>query len=499
MIYDYIETLISYSIKHNLIEESDRVYFKNRIIAFLNLDVLESGKDLNLGLEDIINGFCDYAILHNMINDNITERDIFDTELMGILTKRPSEVIKEFNELYKIDPIKATDYFYKYSIDTNYIRKYRIDRDLKWDRRNSKYGRIDITINLSKPEKDPKEIAKAKLMPKSNYPICLLCKENEGYKGRLNHPARSNIRLIPVKLEGEDFLMQYSPYSYYNEHAIILSSDHHPMIIDKMAIKKLLDFVTIFPHYFIGSNADLPIVGGSILAHEHFQGGRYRFAMEDAKCAYKFTIKKYPNIRAQLIKWPLSVIRIASFDKDELAECFNDILNFWINYSDEEIGIISHTNGERHNTITPIARINDDGLYELDLTLRNNRTSDEYPLGIYHPHPEYHHIKKENIGLIEVMGLAILPSRLKDELKEVKYCLLNDTDPMENEVLVKHAPWINHMKKMFKVNSDNVDKILEDEIARIFINLLEDCGVYKQTTLGINHFKMFTDKLNEII
>ena len=499
MIFDYIKTLIDYAIDKSIIEEEDRVYFTNRILSFLNIDTLKEGTNLNLSLEKIIDGFCDYAVKEGMIQDNITERDIFDTELFGIITDRPSVIAKKFYDLYKNDPKLATDFFYDYSINTNYIRKYRIDKDLKWVRSSDKYGRIDITINLSKPEKDPKEIEKAKNMPKSNYPICLLCRENEGYKGRFNHPARATIRLVPVTLQGEDFYLQYSPYSYYNEHCIVLSRDHHPMVINKDAILKLLDFITIFPHYFVGSNADLPIVGGSILAHEHFQGGRYRFAMQDAVGIYDFKLDKYPSINTKIIKWPLSVIRISSNNKDELANCFEDILNYWINYSDEECDIISHTNGVRHNTITPIARRNDDGLYELDLTLRNNRTTEDLPLGIFHPHPEYHHIKKENIGLIEVMGLAVLPSRLKDELSELRNYLINNLDVSSNESLKKHAHWVSEMRKKYTFTKENTKAILEDEIARIFLELLENCGVFKQTPDGICHFIKFVNELNKNI
>ena len=497
MIYDLIETLIDYAIKKELIDKEDVVYFKNRILDYLNLSSLKEGKVLDLSLEEIVDKFDDYAVENNFINDTVTERDIYDTELISILVDRPSNVTKKFKELYLNNAKDATDFFYKYSIDTNYIRKYRVDRDLKWTKASDKYGSVVITINLSKPEKDPKDIERQKNMPKSNYPICLLCKENEGYKGRLDHPARGNIRLIPLKLEGEDFFMQYSPYSYYNEHCIVLSSEHKPMVINEKTIAKLLDFVEYLPHYFIGSNADLPIVGGSILAHEHFQGGNFRFPMTDAKGIYDFKLAKYSDINAKIIKWPLSVIRLESKNKKSLVSAFKDIMDKWINYTDEDAFIYAYTDGVRHNTITPIARINDDGLFELDLVLRNNITTEEHPLGVFHPHQEYHHIKKENIGLIEVMGLAVLPSRLKLELEELGHYLVDGLDVRENETLLKHALWADELKKKYTFTKDNYMKILQDEIADMFLNLLEDCGVFKQTEEGLKHFKKFIEELNK--
>jgi len=497
MIYDLIETLLKHSIDNGLISPEDQIYFRNRIIAYLGLDEPNDGKVLEIPLEEILDGFCDYAVSKGLINDTVTERDLFDAELMSILTDRPSSIVKKFHELYEEDKEKATSYFYDYSIKTNYIRKYRVDKDLKWSKESDKYHRVDITINLSKPEKDPKDIARQKNMPKSNYPICLLCKENEGYKGRLNHPARGNIRLIPLKLQGEDFFFQYSPYSYYNEHAIVLSSEHKPMVINKSAVIKLLDFVEYLPHYFIGSNADLPIVGGSILAHEHFQAGRYRFPMVDADTVYEFALKGFDGVKAKIIKWPLSVIRISSKDKAILGEAFDRILQKWIGYSDEEIEIIAFTDGERHNTITPIARVNDDGDFELDLVLRNNRISEEHPLGIFHPHKEFHHIKKENIGLIEVMGLAVLPSRLKNELELLGNALVERRDIKDDPVLGKHYDWSKTLLEKHTFTKENYMDILKDDVADIFLRLLEDSGVFKQTDEGICHFIKFIDFVNE--
>ena len=497
MIYDLIETLVNYGVNKDLIAREDIIYFKNRILEFLNLDTMHEGKVLDLSLEELMDKFDDWAVEEKIINDTITERDIFDTKLISILVDRPSNVIKMFKSLYLMDKKLATDYFYQFSIDTNYIRKYRVDRDLKWSMPSDKYGSVVITINLSKPEKDPKDIERQKNMPKSNYPICLLCKENEGYAGRLNHPARGNIRLIPLKLQNEDFFLQYSPYSYYNEHCIVLSSEHKPMVINENTIAKLLDFVDYLPHYFIGSNADLPIVGGSILAHEHFQGGNYRLPMTDAKTVYEFKIKNHDDVNAKYLKWPLSVIRLESKNKESLIKAFSHIMSKWVNYSDEDAYIFAYTDGIRHNTITPIARINDKGLFELDLVLRNNITSTKHPLGVFHPHQEYHHIKKENIGLIEVMGLAVLPSRLKVELEELGHYLIDKKDVSDNDMLKKHKEWADTLLKKYTFTKDNYMKILQDEVAQIFLDLLEDCGVFKQTEEGFKHFLKFVDELNK--
>ena len=489
MIYDLVETLIQYSLEKELIEEADAPYFRNRLIHYLGLPVLKDGNALNMSLEEILEAFDNYAVEQGFINDTVTERDLYDTELMSIVTDRPSAIIKKFFDIYKEDKVKASNFFYQFSIDSNYVRKYRVDRDLKW-KVDTEYGPLDITINLSKPEKDPKDIERAKNMPKSAYPICLLCRENEGYYGRLDHPARATIRLIPMTLGGDKFFLQYSPYSYYNEHCIALSAYHMPMIINENAITKLLDFLDFLPHYFIGSNADLPIVGGSILAHEHFQGGRYTFAMTNAKTIYDFKIKGFEDVKASIVKWPLSVIRLEGKDKARLVELFSHIMDKWIHYTDEEINIIAFTDNVRHNTITPIARMNE-GNYQLDLVLRNNLTNEEYPMGIYHAHPEYHHIKKENIGLIEVMGLAVLPRRLKDEMAMLKEYLLNNKDYRQNPDLVKHADWADELKEKYQFNEKNIDDIINKEIGLVFMKVLENCGVFK----GLEQFKKFIEIL----
>ncbi len=497
MIYDLIDTLIKYALDKELIKDQDVVYFKNKIIEFLGLDEYKEGRALDISLEELCEKFDDYAVEKGIINDTVSERDIFDTRLISLLVDRPSAVIEKFYSLYNESREKATDWFYDFSMATNYVRKYRIVKDLRWTKKDDRYGRIDISINLSKPEKDPKDIERQKFLPKNNYPMCLLCKENEGYSGRLNHPARGNIRLIPFKLCGSDFFMQYSPYSYYNEHCIVLSKEHKPMVINKDVVKKLLDFVTFLPHYFIGSNAGLPIVGGSILAHEHFQGGKYRFPIQDAPVLAEVPLVNHKNVNAKLIKWPLSVIRIESADKDALADAFGDIYNVWSNYSDEEAGVFAVTDDTPHNAITPIARKNDLGLYELDVVLRNNITSEEYPMGVFHAHPEYHNIKKENIGLIEVMGLAVLPARLKTELSCLAEKLVNGEDILNDETLKKHYAWSEELKKKYKFTKENVDEILKTEVANVFFALLENCGVFKQTEKGIAQFKKFIDKVNE--
>ena len=494
MIYNLIETLIDYALIEGLIFESDVVYTKNRIAYFLHLDEVKDGEVLDLKFEDLIEAFVKYGVENNLCEDTQVSKDLFDTELMSFLTDRPSNIIDNFNSLYSLNKEEATNYFYDFSIKTNYIRKYRVDKDLKW-KTKTEYGELDITINLSKPEKDPKDIERQKNMPKTNYPICLLCKENEGYHGRLNHPARANIRLIPLKLDNEDFYMQYSPYSYYNEHCIVLSAEHHPMAIDKKCFTKLLDFIDFLPHYFVGSNADLPIVGGSILAHEHFQGGRYEFAMNKAECIYSFKVKGYENVSCELLKWPLSVIRLKSDNKEEMINLADHVLKTWIDYSDSECGIIAYTDGVRHNTITPIARSGKNGGYELDLVLRCNITTDEHPLGVFHPHKEYHHLKKENIGLIEVMGLAVLPSRLKTEIKMLSDALVNGEDISKNEVISKHNDWANELKKKYTFTKDNVEEILQEEIGKTFAKILECSGVFKQTETGIQRFKKFIETL----
>lgn len=421
--------------------------------------------------------------------NTITTKDLFDTKLMGLFCEKPSNVIKTFNTKYNQNPSYATDWFYQYSENVNYIRKERILKDIKW-KTDTKYGTLDITINLSKPEKDPRDILKAKEMSQSNYPLCALCKENEGYFGRINHPARENLRLIPIELDNEQYYLQYSPYSYYNEHAIILSEKHTPMIINKKTFKKLLDFLDLFPHYFIGSNADLGIVGGSILSHDHFQGGRFTFAMDRAKNIYETSLN---DVAISILYWPLSVIRLRSKNKEQLIELSDKILQKWIDYDNEELGITSHTDGVRHNTITPISK-KENGEYVVDLVLRCNIQTKEKPYGVFHSSEQYHHIKKENIGLIEVLGLAILPSRLKKELELIKNYLLGNDKELVPE-LEKHSIWIEKMKKQYQFNIDNVDDILKMEVGTIFMQLLEDCGVFKQNKQGIDSFISFINNV----
>ena len=442
-------------------------------------------------LPEILDRLTDTAYDRYIIkSDDIVTRDLFDTKLMGILTPKPSQVIKEFRTYYEESPKKATEFFYEFSQDTNYIRRDRVKKDMKW-KVNSPYGDIDITINLSKPEKDPKAIAAAKNAKQSSYPKCQLCMENEGYAGRMNHPARQNHRIMPLVINDSKWGFQYSPYVYYNEHCIVFNGQHVPMKIDKAAFTKLFDFVKQFPHYFLGSNADLPIVGGSILTHDHFQGGHYEFAMERAAIEKEFVIPGYEDVKAGIVHWPLSVIRIQCKDEKRLIEFADYILKKWRGYTDEEAYIFAETDGEPHNTITPIARKKGD-MYELDLTLRNNITTKECPLGLYHPHNEYHHIKKENIGLIEVMGLAVLPSRLKAEMEHLSECLVKGEDVSQYEDLKKHAPWVDEIKEKYEdINEENVEDILKEEIGQVFVKVLEDAGVYKCTEEGRKAFDRF--------
>ena len=442
-------------------------------------------------LPEILDRLTDTAYDRYIIkSDDIVTRDLFDTKLMGILTPKPSQVIKEFRTYYEESPKKATEFFYEFSQDTNYIRRDRVKKDMKW-KVNSPYGDIDITINLSKPEKDPKAIAAAKNAKQSSYPKCQLCMENEGYAGRMNHPARQNHRIIPLTINDRKWGFQYSPYVYYNEHCIVFNGQHVPMKINRAAFTKLFDFVKQFPHYFLGSNADLPIVGGSILTHDHFQGGHYEFAMERAEIEKEFTIPGYEDVKAGIVHWPLSVIRIQSKDEKRLIDLADHILKKWRGYTDEEAYIFAETDGEPHNTITPIARKKGD-MYELDLTLRNNITTEECPLGLYHPHNEYHHIKKENIGLIEVMGLAVLPSRLKAEMEHLSQCLIKGEDIVSKEDLKKHAAWVEEIKgKYTDINKGNVMDILKEEIGQVFVKVLEDAGVYKYNEEGRKAFDRF--------
>lgn len=496
MVDNAVNNLIEYGVRSGLLPEEERVYAANLLIDALKKDSLEktepSGGDIDP--EAVLKELLDYAVLNNIINDNIVERDLFDTRLMNCITPRPKTVIDKFNEDYKISPKTATDNYYKFSQDSDYIRRYRIKKDERW-KTQTEYGDLDITINLSKPEKDPKAIAAAGSAKSSDYPKCQLCVENEGYAGRLNHPARETLRIIPIEINGEKWGFQYSPYTYYNEHCIALNARHVPMKIDRDTFVKLFDFIDIFPHYFIGSNADLPIVGGSILSHDHFQGGNYEFAMAKAPVEEEIELKDFDGVEAGIIKWPLSVIRLRGKDREKLIKAADYILKKWKGYTDEEAFIFAETDGEPHNTITPIARKRGDE-YELDLVLRNNITTEEHPFGVYHPHEELHHIKKENIGLIEVMGLAVLPSRLKGELELLKEYLIQEKDPAENEELKKHADWAKEIvKKYGKITKENADDIIKRETGEAFLKTLEAAGVFKRDEAGKKAFKRFTDTL----
>lgn len=495
MINDAIKQLVEYGIKSGLIKEVDYNYAINRILEMLQIDeYIEPENVSNLSLEDILKKLNDYAVEKGLIEDSIVYRDLFDTKLMGCLTPPPHEVIETFNAHYASSPQEATDWYYKFSQDTDYIRRYRIEKDLRWGA-ETEYGRLDLSINLSKPEKDPKAIAAAKSAKQSGYPKCMLCPENEGYSGRVNHPARQNHRIIPIQIANEPWYFQYSPYVYYNEHCIVFNKKHIPMVIDKSTFEKLFDFIEMFPHYFVGSNADLPIVGGSILSHDHFQGGRYEFAMERATIDEEFIIRHFEDVEVGIVKWPMSVIRIRHKDSDRLVDLADYILNCWRNYTDESSFIFAYTNGEPHNTITPIARKRND-LYELDLVLRNNITTDEHPLGVYHPHSNLHHIKKENIGLIEVMGLAVLPSRLEKEFNALEDAILYNKDLTENELTAKHADWVQKfLPKYPEVNSGNIRNIIETETGLVFAKVLEDAGVFKRNEQGKNAFRKFISSL----
>ena len=497
MINHELNRLINFALQKNLIHEEDKIYASNMLLGLLKLNEFTPEK-INEELKTaspILENILDYAISQNLIENTVTERDLFDTNIMNCLMPRPSEVINNFKKLYSESPEKATNYYYDLSIASNYIRKDRIDKNIVW-KTETPYGDLDITINLSKPEKDPKEIAKAKLVKSSSYPKCLLCKENEGFYGSLNHPARQTHRIIPITLSNHQYFMQYSPYTYYNEHCIIFNSEHTPMKINKDTFANLLNFVEILPHYFAGSNADLPIVGGSILSHDHYQGGHYTFAMEEAPIEKFYKITGYEDIKVGRVKWPMSVIRINGYNKEKLIELADHILTSWRKYSDESVDILFESNNEPHNTITPIARRRN-GNYELDLVLRNNRTTDEYPLGIFHPHNEVHHIKKENIGLIEVMGLAVLPARLKSELNMVKESLLNSvSDISNNEKISNHADWYKQIIEKYDIiNEENVDSILRKEVGNVFLEVLNHAGVFKRTSTGQNAFDKFIETL----
>ena len=509
MIQEYILKLTDYGLATGLIEPEDKQYTVNRLLELFRLDELEDAavqayekqpaltqESAEEALEPVLNGMLDYAYAQGILEENsIVYRDLFDTKIMSMLVPRPSEVIRRFRELYQEDPRKATDYFYKLSRDTDSIRRYRIKKDLKWITK-TEFGDLDITINLSKPEKDPKAIAAAKLAKQSGYPKCLLCRENEGYAGRVNHPARQNHRIIPVTINNSDWYFQYSPYVYYNEHCIVFNSLHTPMKIERAAFGKLLDFVEQFPHYFVGSNADLPIVGGSILSHDHFQGGHYTFAMAKAPVEKEIHFTGYDDVAAGIVKWPMSVIRISAENKERLIDLADKILLKWRGYTDEAAFILAETDGEPHNTITPIARKRG-ASYELDLVLRNNITTEEHPLGVYHPHANLHHIKKENIGLIEVMGLAVLPARLKDEMAQLKQALLSGADLRADEVLEKHADWAEAFRAKYPaMDASNIDEIIHTEIGLVFQQVLEDAGVYKCTPEGREAFLRFAEAVN---
>lgn len=493
-----IKKLTAYGLQTGLIEKEDKIYTINRLLELFELDELENeDEEVSMEteeLEETLGRMMDYAVEKGIMKeDGIVYRDLFDTKIMSMLVSRPSEVIRRFWDFYGESPEKATDFYYKFSQDTDYIRRYRISKDQKWTA-DTKYGELDITINLSKPEKDPKAIAAAKNAKQGGYPKCLLCVENEGYAGRVNHPARQNHRVIPVEINGSKWGFQYSPYVYYNEHCIVFNSEHIPMQIEHDTFCKLFDFVKQFPHYFVGSNADLPIVGGSILSHDHFQGGHYEFAMAKAEVEKAFTVKGFEDVEAGIVKWPMSVIRIASEDSGRLVALADKILEKWRGYTDEDAFIYAYTDGEPHNTITPIARKRKDK-YELDLVLRNNITTEEHPLGVYHPHAKLHHIKKENIGLIEVMGLAVLPARLKGEMDKLADAILAGKDIRKDEMLEKHADWVDEFLPKYEPESradkDEIMRMLHKEIGYVFMQVLEDSGVYKRTEEGRAAFERF--------
>ncbi len=497
MIDKSISKFIQYGISTGLLEEEDRIYATNRVLEVLEKDTSEPQPETDgeICLEGILQELLDYAAEHGLLEHNtIGYRDLFDTRLMGCLTPMPGQVNRKFWKLYEDGAEKATNYFYKFSQDTDYIRRYRIGKDVRW-MVDSPYGEIELSINLSKPEKDPRAIAAAKNRVQSGYPKCLLCQENVGYAGRIDHPARQNHRTISLTINDTPWGFQYSPYVYYNEHCILFNKEHIPMKINRETVVKLFDFVKLFPHYFIGSNADLPIVGGSILSHDHYQGGHHTFAMERAPMERKVTIPGYEDVEAGIVKWPLSVLRIRHGDADKLIRLAEHVLECWRRYTDGDACIYAETDGEPHNTITPIARMRD-GRFELDLVLRNNLTTEEYPLGVYHPHQQYHHIKKENIGLIEVMGLAVLPARLKEEMQLLADYIVQGRDIRGEEALEKHADWAEEfLPKYPQITGENVMDIIRKEIGDVFVHVLEDAGVYKCTKEGREAFERFINVL----
>ena len=490
-----IKRLVQYGIDNNLIPECERIYSTNMLLeVFGKEDFSDPDVEYNLTLYEILGNLLDAAVKLNIIEDSVTYRDLFDTKIMNCITPRPGQVISTFFEKYEKSPEEATNFYYNFSTKTNYIRKSRIEKNKNW-KYQCEYGNLDITINLSKPEKDPKAIAAAKNVKASSYPKCALCIENEGYAGRVNHPARQNHRVIPLTLNNSKWGFQYSPYVYYNEHCIVFNGEHTPMKIEKSTFVKLFDFVKMFPHYFLGSNADLPIVGGSILTHDHFQGGNYTFAMANAPIIKEFSVGDFHDVKCGILKWPISVIRLESENLDSLINLGNHILEVWRNYSDEEYFIFSETDGTPHNTVTLIARIKD-GKYQVDIALRNNITTKEHPLGVFHPHENLHHIKKENIGLIELMGLAVLPARLNKEMDILSDYILNNKDIRSNEEIRKHADWAyNFIPKYESITKDNINEILQQEIGKTFVKVLEDAGVYKCTSDGMKGFMKFIQQL----
>ena len=496
MLCEAIKKLVQYGINTGLTPESERIYTTNLLLDVMKEDDYEDVPcdTENIVLEDVLAELLDEAVKRGIIEDSVTYRDLLDTKLMNCLMPRPAQIHKTFWEKYDESPETATEYYYKLSQDSDYIRRYRIKKDRKWTV-DTEYGTLDITINLSKPEKDPKAIAAAGKAKSSSYPKCQLCMENEGYAGRTNHPARENHRIIPITIQGKKWGFQYSPYVYYNEHCIVFNGEHVPMKIDRNAFAKLFDFIKLFPHYFLGSNADLPIVGGSILSHDHFQGGNYTFAMAKAPITEQFKVPGYEDVSAGIVKWPLSVIRLQGEDPEKIIDLAEHILNVWRGYTDEDAFIFAETDGAPHNTITPIARRRGE-LFELDLTLRNNITTEEHPLGVYHPHAKLHHIKKENIGLIEVMGLAVLPARLKGEMELLREYILEGKDIRSNDQIAKHADWTEEFLPSYTdITEDNIDHILEQEVGKVFCQVLEDAGVYKNTEEGRRAFHRFIDAL----
>ena len=491
----YLDALVNYAVDRGLIEQEDKTYAFNRLLEQMELDSVDEEEPISASLNEILDVLCDDACRRGLIDNNIVSRDLFDTKLMGVLTPFPHEVRQKFSALYAESPEKATDWYYRFSQDTNYIRRDRIEKDRKWTY-DCEYGSLDITINLSKPEKDPRAIAAARNAPQTDYPKCQLCSENEGYAGRINHPARQNHRLIPVTIADSPWYLQYSPYVYYNEHCIVLNSRHTPMKIDRACFCKLFDFVKQFPHYFVGSNADLPIVGGSILSHDHFQGGNYEFAMAKAPVETSLDFSGFSDVKAGIVRWPMSVIRLSCPDSQRIIQLADKILSAWRAYSDPSVSVYAETEGTPHNTITPIARKRGEN-FELDLVLRNNLTTKEHPLGLFHPHAKLHHIKKENIGLIEVMGLAILPSRLKAELAGLKQAILDQADIRADEALAVHGEWVDELREKYRFTPENTEDILCREVGAVFRQVLEDAGVFKRDSLGQKAFLRFIESVNK--